>query len=93
MTDQSALTEAAFRHFSGSEHRHWHALVRGAVLKDATKYVADHGGTYWLLDEAAHAQRHEKPVAGEEFQVWTLAVKLDRAATLRREDGCGWIVF
>ena len=63
------------------------------LFTDGAKYVADHGGAYWLLDEIAFAQRYEKAVAGEEFQVWKLAVKPDHTATLTCEDGNGNMVF
>jgi hypothetical protein len=39
-------------------------------------------GAYWLLDEIAIIQPHEKVVAAEEFQVWTLKVRADRTPTL-----------
>ena len=42
---------------------------------------------YWLLDEIALAQRYEKTVAGEAFQLWKLSVNPDRTATLTCEDG------
>ena len=51
------------------------------------------GGAYWLLDEIAIAQRFEKAVAVEEFQVWKLTVNPDRSAKLACEDGNGRTVF
>ena len=44
---------------------------------------------YWLLDEIALAQRYNKRVAGEGFQLWKLTVKADHTATLACEDGNG----
>ena len=52
-----------------------------------------HSGAYWLLDEIAIIQPYNKTVAAEEFQVWKLAVRPDRAATLTCDDGNGNIVF
>jgi len=49
--------------------------------------VADVGGSYWLFDEIALAQRFEKKVAAEPFQVWKLAVHEDRTASLVCGDG------
>jgi hypothetical protein len=45
------------------------------------------------LDEIAFAQRGERAVAAEEFQVWKLTVKDDHSATLACEDGNDRIVF
>lgn len=39
------------------------------------------------------AQRYQKAVAAEEFQVWTLTVKADRTAALTCGDGNGKTVF
>jgi hypothetical protein len=50
-------------------------------------------GAYWLLDEIALAQRHEKTVAGEEFQLWKLKVEPGHTATLTCEDGNGKAVY
>jgi hypothetical protein len=88
-----ALTEADLRHFTGSEHWYRHGLNRNVVFTDGAKYVADEGGAYWLLDEIALAQRYEKAVVAEEFQVWTLTVNHDRTATLFCDDGNGTVVF
>jgi len=62
-------------HFTGSENWYRHGLNRDVLFTGGAKYVADQGGAYWLLDEIALAQRGEKAVAAEEFQVWTLTVK------------------
>jgi len=93
MTASTTLTEADLALFIGSEHWYRHALNRSVLFTDGAKYVADHGGAYWLLDEIALAQRYEKAIAGEEFQVWKLAVKPDHSAALTCEDGNGNVVF
>jgi hypothetical protein len=51
------------------------------------------GGAYWLLDEIALAQRYEKAVSGEEFQLWKLTVHADQSATLSCENGNAHTVF
>jgi hypothetical protein len=38
-------------------------------------------GAYWLIDEIAFAQRADKRVAGETFQLWKLTVNSDHTAT------------
>ena len=94
MTDTKTLTAGDLRQFTGSEQWYRHALVRSVLFTDGAKYVADTGGAYWLLDEIALAQRHDKRVAGEEFQLWKLAVNLDRhKGVLTCDDGNGNIVF
>jgi hypothetical protein len=87
------LSEADLRHFTGSENWYRHGLNRDVLFTDGAKYIADQGGAYWLLDEIALAQRYQKTVAAEEFQVWTLTVKDDRTAALTCEDGNGNTVF
>ena len=67
-------------------------LVRNVLFTDGTKYLADQGGAYWLLDEIALAQRGNRVVA-EAFQVWKLAVNPDHTAVLTCDDGNGNVVF
>jgi hypothetical protein len=90
---ESKLSEADLAHFTGSENWYRHGIARDVLFTDGAKYVADQGEAYWLLDEIALAQRYQKAVAAEEFQVWTLTVKDDRAAALSCEDGNGKTVF
>jgi hypothetical protein len=92
MTTKS-LNAADLAQFTGSEQWYGHGIVRDVLFTDGAKYVADAGGAYWLLDEIALAQRYEKTVAGEEFQLWTLKVNSDHTATLTCDDGNGNIVF
>jgi len=88
------LTKEDLRQFTGSENWYRHGLVRDVLFTDGVKHVADAGGAYWLLDEIALAQRHDKRVAGEEFQFWKLAVNLDQhTGVLTCDDGNGNIVF
>jgi hypothetical protein len=39
------------------------------LFTDGAKYLAERGGVFWLLDEIAIAQRYEKTVSVEAFQV------------------------
>ena len=93
MTTTKTLTEADLDQFTGSENWYRHGLNPNVVFTDGAKHVADAGGAYWLLDEIALAQRYEKAVAAEEFQVWKLMVRPDNTATLACEDGNGNVVF
>ena len=87
------LSEADLRQFTGSENWYRHGLNRAVLYTDGAKYVADEGEAYWLLDEIALAQRGQKAVSAQEFQVWTLTVKADRSASLTCEDGNDNTVF
>lgn len=93
MTKTPTLTQADLRQFTGSENWYRHGLNRKVLFTDGAKYVADAAGAYWLVDEIALAQRYEARVAAEAFQVWKLAVRSDRTATLTCEDGNCNIVF
>lgn len=84
---KAKLSDADLWQFTGTENLYRHALNRNVLYSDGAKYVADEGGAYWLLDEIALAQRFNKAVAAEEFQVWTLTVNADRTATLTCDDG------
>lgn len=91
MTEQ--LTAADLRQFTGSEQWYRHGIVRDVLFTDGARFVADRAGAYWLLDEIALAQRYQKSVAAEAFQLWKLTVNDDRTATLSCEDGNGKTVY
>lgn len=92
-TQNRPLTKADLGQFTGTErwYRHW--AVRSILYTDGVKYVADTAGAYWLLDEIAFAQKGNKQVAAEAFQLWKLTVRPDHTATLICEDGNGNVVF
>ncbi len=89
MTKTHRLTPAHLNQFTGTENYYRHGLNPQVLFTDGAKHVADEGGAYWLLDLIAIAQRYNKPVASEEFQVWCLKVQTDRSATLTAENGNG----
>lgn len=93
MTKTTKLTQSDLNQFTGTETWHRHGINRAVLFTDGAKYVADEGGAYWLLDAIAIAQRFEKAVAGEAFQVWKLAVNPDRTATLTCDDGNNNILY
>lgn len=92
MQGSKRLTTNALRTFTGTEHWYPHPLVPGVVYTDGARYVAVHGGAYWLLDEIALAQRFRPAVAAEEFQLWKLTVKADQTAVLVCENDNGGLV-
>jgi hypothetical protein len=83
------LTAAALRQFTGTEHWYRHGLIRNVAYTDGAKYVAEHGGAYWLLDIIAIAQKHEAKLANDHFQYWKLTVSEDASAVIVCEDGNG----
>lgn len=93
MTKTAKLSEEYLRQFTGTENWHRFGINRKVLCTDGAKYVADEGGAYWLLDAIAIAQRFEKAVAGEAFQVWKLKVNEDRTASLVCDDGNDNIVY
>jgi hypothetical protein len=93
MTNPSKLSEFHLRQFTGSENWYRHGINRNVLFTDGAKYVADEAGAYWLLDSIAIAQRYEKSVSAEEFQVWELKVNSDRTANLVCGDGNDNVVY
>ena len=93
MTKTAILSKEHLRQFTGSENWYRHGINRSVLFTDGAKYIADEGGAYWLLDAIAIAQRFEKSVAAEEFQVWKLKVNDDRTASLVCDDGNDNIVY
>lgn len=90
---ETKLTRAELAQFTGSEQWYRHGLVRSILFTDGAKYVADKAGAYWLLDEIALAQRYEKSVAVQEFQLWQLKVNVNHTAVLICENGNGEVVL
>jgi hypothetical protein len=87
------LTQDALCQFTGTEHWYRHPLVRTVTYTDGAKYVAAQGSAYWLLDIIAIAQRYEKAVSAEPFQVWKLAVHSKQSGMVTCEDGNGKEVY
>jgi hypothetical protein len=91
--NSTTLTAADLRQFTGSEHWYRHGLVHDILYTDGVQFVAERAGAYWLIDEIVLAQRFEKRLAGEEFQLWKLAVLPDHTAALTCDDGNGNVVY
>jgi hypothetical protein len=87
------LTQDALHQFTGSEHWYRHPLVRTVTYTNGAQYVAEHADAYWFLDIIAIAQRHDKRVAVEPFQVWKLTVTTGQTGTVIYEDGNGKEVY
>ena len=76
------LSKSELAQFTGSDNWYRHTINRDVLYTDGAQHVAEHGGAYWLLDEIAIIQPYNKAVAAEDFQVWKLAVRPDRTASL-----------
>lgn len=57
--------------FIGSETQYVNPLFKYRYTEGA-KYVAEHGGAWWLLDAISSWQGKLKRRKGLDFQVWTL---------------------
>jgi hypothetical protein len=93
MTNAPKLTAADLNQFTGTENWYRHGINRNVLFTDGAKYLADRAGAYWLLDEIAIIQPHDKRIAAEEFQAWKLVVRPDHTALLTCDDGNGRVVF
>lgn len=69
---------------NGSEEMtRWSVLFPKHLLSQGAKYLCDKANCYWLVDAiASHTAKNQQ----EEFQVWTLTVK-DNKAVLKGTDG------
>src|ERR1017187_3158000 len=87
------LSKTDLAQFTGSEQWYRHGINRKVLFTDGAKFVADRAGAYWLLDEIAIIQPHDRRVAAEEFQVWKLAVNADQTGVLTCDDGNDNVVY
>jgi hypothetical protein len=90
---QWKLDTTELARFTGTKCWYRHALNGEVLFTEGAKYVADHVGAYWLLDEIALIQPYDKRVGAEGFQVWKLNVKTDMTAELICEDGDDNVVY
>ena len=56
------LSTTDLAQFTGTEQWYRHAVNGEVHFTDGAKYVADHVGAYWLLDEIALTQLYDKRV-------------------------------
>jgi hypothetical protein len=87
------LNKSDLAQFTGSASWYRHGINRAVLFTDGAKYVADHAGAYWLLDEIAIIQPHDARLKAEEFQDWKLAVNADETGVLTCEDGNDNVVY
>lgn len=92
MSGHRSLDRDVLVQFTGTSNWFRHSLVRDVLYTDGARYVADHAGAYWLLDEIALAQVYDAKVAGEPFQLWQLKVT-GTQGQLTCEDGDGNLIL
>ena len=71
------LTNESLAQFYGTENYYRQPLHGKLIYTDGVKYVAEHGGAYWLLDAIAsyqHTLRTHKDARLREMQFWSLSV-------------------
>lgn len=90
--EKRAELNASLCQFTGSETWYRHALNQRVLYTDGVLFLAETAGAFWLVDEIALANKFQRKVGREEFQVWTLKVKGSRA-TLVCDDGNGNVVY
>jgi hypothetical protein len=68
--------------FTGTEnwHTHWTKLL---TYTDGIKYLAEHYGSFWLIDAIASYQGQLKK---EPFQLWKLTIEGDKATLTCQSD-------
>src|SRR5258705_12313698 len=88
---KKTLTTSDLRQFTGSETWYMHWCNPRITFTDGVKYVAQHGGAFWLID--AIVFRQDVPaVKATRSQFWKLAVA-NKSAILSCEDGNGDVVY
>lgn len=90
MTQPYSLTEADLAQFIGSEVFYQNPF--GVRYTGGVKYMAEHGGAYWLIDAIASWQNNPKVRNDrmlQDIQFWKLTVNEDQSATLicERDEG------
>lgn len=83
----TALKAQDLAQFTGSQTFYRHPLSGGCVFTEGVQFLAEAGSAYWLIDAILCAQPLHPALRSAEFQVWTLTVGEDRAATLICTDG------
>jgi hypothetical protein len=77
------LTQSDLSQFTGTEN-HYRNFT-GLLYTDGARYLAEHGGAYWLIDAIGSHQR-DRRIRGnprlQDLQLWRLTVHQDRSATL-----------
>lgn len=92
---KTQLTHADLAQFSGDLERYFHPLNRQVIYTPGIKYLAEHGGAYWLIDAIASyfggnqmTEAMSKDYRIRTMQFWRLTVS-DQSAVLVAEADAG----
>lgn len=72
------FNQDALRQFTGTEQWYEHYFFKWIVYTDGVKYLAEHAGAYWLIDEIAYAQKVLRKLPEQRLQIWKLKVSDDK---------------
>ena len=80
----TTLRESDLTQFCGSSEffQHW---TKRLIYTEGVRYMAEHGGAYWLIDAVASYQPDKRITSRPDlvdFQLWELAVAEDKGAVL-----------
>lgn len=89
----SALSLADLRQFTGGGDCYQHELNSRVIYTEGVRYLAEHGGAYWLIDAIASyygSPQMRRAIASdprlETLQFWTLTVHDTAAQLVARAD-------
>ena len=89
----SAFSLADLRQFSGGGDCYRHELNPRVIYTEGVRYLAEHGGAYWLIDAIASyygSPQMRRAIASdprlETLQFWTLTVRDNAAQLVARAD-------
>lgn len=80
--DSNTLREQDLQQFYGTEHYYRHPIFRDYLCTDGAQYLAEKGKAFWLIDKILACQSCVKNLEGEDFCVWELTKREDRASLI-----------
>lgn len=93
MTEKHTLNHEDLKSFTGDLERYRHPLVRRVIYTPGVKFVAEHGGAYWLIDElafyiadAAFVKACKRDPRIRDIHFWSLKVADQRGTLAARVD-------
>ena len=88
-TDPVRNLASELQQFTGCDQVYQHSLVRKLVYTEGIRYLCEKTKSFWLLDAVASyfassemMKAIDKDPRLKDFQVWTIAVKEDRSASI-----------
>ena len=81
--NKQKLKHSDLAHFTGTSQ--YYKYLAGTVLTDGTRYLAEEGECFWLMDAIASYQMYPK-VRNLQLQSWNLNINDDLSARLHLKD-------